>query len=346
MRRVSVAALEAGMVLARPVLDLQGRILAKAGTAVSPALIARAAGFGIQALYVEDPRFAGIDLSDEVPQAVVAGVIDLFGRLAKAYDAATPPRLDPTEVDRLVDGITESVDPAQPLSLLRPRDEATYLPIQAVNGARLALAAAAAAGQGMRARDAATAALLRDVGMLAVPEAVRRRPGPLTAEETAAVREHVARSLELASHPYWNPFVKVAMSRHHERLDGSGYPAGLAGDDVHPLGALLGAVDCYCALVAPRPHRPAYRPEEALEMLLGLADWQLSAPAVRAVAGCVGLYPRGAVVRLSTGDEAVVTHPGRGTYERPRVRLLGDGSELDLRAREHLHTQIAAVVDA
>lgn len=346
MRRISVARLEAGMALARAVTDLKGRMLARAGNPVSDDLRARLANFGIDTVYVEDPRFAGIDLADEVPQTLIAEVSALFADLVQAFAAGRTPAPDPTQAARIADDLIEWTETGEPLALLRPRDETAYLPIQAINGARLALTAAAYVDEGLRDRDLALAALLRDVGMLSVPLEIRGRPGPLTTAETAQVRAHVARSLATLQHPYWNPFVKVAVSRHHERLDGSGYPEGLAGDAVHPLGALLGTVDYYCALVAPRPYRPALRPEEALEMLLGLADWQLAASAVRAVAQCVGLYPRGTVVRLSTGEEAVVTHPGRGTFERPQVRRLADARPLDLGRPENLHIQIAEVLEA
>jgi HD-GYP domain-containing protein (c-di-GMP phosphodiesterase class II) len=331
------------MVLARAVRDEQGRTLLPAGVTVAPSLAGRLEALGIDRVYVVDPRFEGIAWTEEVPPGVRTRVLRLFGAWEAEQAAAGAVAVAPDPVRQLVAELLASVDPQEPVTLWIPADERRYLPQQAVNAARLAVAAAPLAGLGAHAADLAAAALVRDVGMLALPAELRARPawGP---EERAAVREHVAAGLAALDHPYWNAFVKVGVAQHHERWDGSGYPRGLAREAIHPVGALLGAADCYCALVSPRPHRPALPPEEALEMLLGMADWLFPAEVVRAVASCVGLYAPGTVVRLSTGEEAIVTHPGRGTYERPRLRLLGDGRDLDLGRPEHLAVRIASVV--
>ena len=338
MRRVSAEGLQAGMVLARPIRGPDGQVLVTAGARVGPGLSVRLARVGIDTVYVEDPRFAGLDLEDEVPAACRRLALDLWADLPAPADL--PGRIRP-----LMKLLEAATPPGQPVGLLRPGGEGQYLAIQAINGARLCLAAAPYVGQAPYAPDLALSALLRDIGMAKVPQEWRERPGPLSVEETGKVQAHVDAGVAVLEDPYWSPFVRLGVRQHHERLDGSGYPHQLSGDDLHPGGALVGAVDMLCALMCDRPYRPKLPPEEALDTLLGMADWLFPMRVVTAIARCLALYPLGTVVQLDSGAQAVVVHPGRGTQERPRVRLLDGGHEVDLGAPEHLRVRIAAVTE-
>jgi diguanylate cyclase (GGDEF)-like protein/putative nucleotidyltransferase with HDIG domain len=108
------------------------------------------------------------------------------------------------------------------------------------------------------------AAILHDVGKLAIPEHILAKTAPLTKEEFEKVKLHAsvgAEILERVNFPY--P-VATIVRHHHERWDGRGYPAGLSGESI-PLGSrILAAVDCFDALISPRPFRPAYSISEAL----------------------------------------------------------------------------------
>jgi diguanylate cyclase (GGDEF)-like protein/putative nucleotidyltransferase with HDIG domain len=109
------------------------------------------------------------------------------------------------------------------------------------------------------------AALLHDIGKLAVPEQIINKPGRLTPEEFERMKVHPivgAEILERVAFPY--PVAPIVRS-HHERWDGSGYPEGLAGDQI-PIGArILAAVDCLDALASHRQYRPALPLSEAMD---------------------------------------------------------------------------------
>lgn len=112
-----------------------------------------------------------------------------------------------------------------------------------------------------------TAALLHDIGKLAVPEHILSKPGPLTQEEFEKIRQHPiigAEIIEAVPFPY--PVAPLIRS-HHERWDGRGYPAGLKGEEI-PLGArILGLVDYFDALMAERPYHKAMSLEAAVGLL-------------------------------------------------------------------------------
>ena len=112
-----------------------------------------------------------------------------------------------------------------------------------------------------------TAALLHDIGKLAVPEHILSKPGPLTQEEFQKIRIHPQVGAEIISGvPFPYPVAPLILS-HHERWDGKGYPAGLKGDDI-PLGArILSVVDYFDALMSERPYHKAMSLDAALGLL-------------------------------------------------------------------------------
>jgi putative two-component system response regulator len=113
---------------------------------------------------------------------------------------------------------------------------------------------------------------LHDVGKVGVPDAVLLKPGPLTAPELELMRRHPEIGDTLCAPLQSLRSVRPIILCHHERLDGSGYPEGLRGDDVPLLAQIVGIVDVYDALTSQRPYRAALRPEEAVRHLIREAD--------------------------------------------------------------------------
>lgn len=112
-----------------------------------------------------------------------------------------------------------------------------------------------------------SAALIHDIGKLGVPDRILRKPGPLTEEEWAIMRQHPNIGADLIKDLEIYVDIVDIVRYEHERWDGSGYPKGLRGEEI-PLGARIVAVaDTYNALITDRPYRPAYSHEEALRMI-------------------------------------------------------------------------------
>jgi putative nucleotidyltransferase with HDIG domain len=112
-----------------------------------------------------------------------------------------------------------------------------------------------------------TAALLHDIGKLAVPEHILSKPGPLTQEEFQKIRIHPQVGAEIiAAVPFPYPVAPLILS-HHERWDGKGYPQGLSGEHI-PLGArILTIVDYYDAITTERPYHKALARDSAVRLL-------------------------------------------------------------------------------
>ena len=108
---------------------------------------------------------------------------------------------------------------------------------------------------------------LYEVGLIGVRESVLDKPASLTPEEVAHVREHVRIGLDILSPLVHLGSVLKFVADHHERLDGSGYPLGISGDEISLGGRILAAADQFDALTSPRAYRDAMDPVKSLTFL-------------------------------------------------------------------------------
>jgi putative two-component system response regulator len=108
---------------------------------------------------------------------------------------------------------------------------------------------------------------LHDIGMLAISPSVLQRPGPLEPEEFSLVKSHTVLGDELCRNLRFLHAVRPIVRHHHERLDGSGYPDGLQGNDVPLLAQIISVVDVYDAVTSRRPYQPIRSAEEAVHLL-------------------------------------------------------------------------------
>jgi len=148
---------------------------------------------------------------------------------------------------------------------------------------RIALAAGVAPGA---ADTIAQAGLLHDLGKIAIPERVLRKPGPLSEEEWAVMRRHPIVGAQIVAPLEFFADGAVIVRHHHERHDGTGYPDGLRGELI-PLGArILAVADVYDALTSDRPYRPRLARAEVVRRFDAEAGQTLDA---RLTALCVRL---------------------------------------------------------
>jgi HD-GYP domain-containing protein (c-di-GMP phosphodiesterase class II) len=111
------------------------------------------------------------------------------------------------------------------------------------------------------------AGLLHDVGKVGVPTSIIQKPGRLDDSEMDAIRLHPARGVELIGNIPFLEEVKSAVLHHHEKYDGTGYPAGLSGVNIPYFARIIGIVDAFDCLTSTRSYRPARGVEETLTIL-------------------------------------------------------------------------------
>jgi len=137
------------------------------------------------------------------------------------------------------------------------------------------------------------AAQLHDVGKLGVPDDILRKPAALTASEYEIIKQHPAVGAQIVSPLTFLSDVRPVIRDHHERPDGRGYPAGLSGQEIHPLARIISVADALDAMTSPRPYRPAKPLNEARAEVLSLAGEQFDRDAAEALRDNDVLYELG-----------------------------------------------------
>ncbi|MBT8136882.1 MAG: HD-GYP domain-containing protein [Gammaproteobacteria bacterium] len=178
----------------------------------------------------------------------------------------------------------------------------------------------------------ATGALLLDLGKVKVPDELLMRDGPLGDEEMEMVRQHVEYGVKmLARSGDFDDCVIEMVRTHHERFNGTGYPEGLKGTEIPPLGKIAGILDTFVAMTSQRPHADAMASYDVMRHLHQLADVEFQAELVEQFVQAIGMFPTGSLVELSTGEVAIVTEQNRIRRLRPRVMVVLGAEKVMLR---------------
>jgi HD-GYP domain-containing protein (c-di-GMP phosphodiesterase class II) len=168
-----------------------------------------------------------------------------------------------------------------------------------------------------------TIGLLADVGKTKVARSVLEKPGMLDPAEFTEVKRHVEIGLKLlkSSMNLPEPVIE-GISQHHERLDGSGYPMGLSGDQIGIYGRMAAIADSFAALVSTRPYANASSAQDALMNLYEWCGTSFHEPIVEQFVQAIGIFPVGSMVELSSGEIAIVLSHNRTKRLEPKVLII------------------------
>jgi len=162
--------------------------------------------------------------------------------------------------------------------------------------------------------------LLLDLGKVLLPQELLEHPGVLEPKDYALVQQHVNIGLDLLERSQSvSPFVRNAIAQHHERMDGSGYPHRLRGDQIDLPGRMAAIVDTFHGLTAVRAYANPLSVENALSALNEWSNTLFCQELVEHFARATGIFPVGTLVELRSGEVAAVVEQRPGP--RPRLRL-------------------------
>lgn len=254
-------------------------------------------------------RTAALDFMDTVMSSLAAGeIMDT----ASARDA----------VSDLADTVSRNTTASVWLTNLRERDE--YLTRHAVNVCVLMLAYGVHHGfQRTDLERMAMGALLMDVGMARLPNAILTKTGALSADEMELMMRHPQEGVEIVKTAGYVPReTREIIEMHHERLDGSGYPLGLQGAQLPLHARLAGLLDTYDAMTSPRAFQDATPADRVLQYLLNESESTFGSTPVQQLIQCIGLYPVGSLIELDNGAAAIVIGSRPDARVRPTVLLV------------------------
>ena len=235
-------------------------------------------------------------------------------------------------IETLAQAVVHNRSALMALTALKDYDDYTFTHM--VNVSILTMAQARGLGiDGPLLREIGLAALMHDIGKVKTPSEILNKPDKLTDEEFAIMKRHVVDGAEiLRGTPEIPSLAPVVAFEHHLRLDGTGYPHGVSRPTLNLATMLCGIADVYDAMRSQRKYQQAYPSERILAVLQRNDGKQFDQHLVRRFVQLLGIYPVGNLVRLNTGEVAIVLQVHAPDPYRPKVRVLltADGERLEL----------------
>ena len=250
--------------------------------------------------------------------------------------AQTEGRPDATAARSMIDGLAQAVAQNRTalLALTTLKNYDNYTFTHMVNVSILTMGQARGLGiDGPLLREFGLAALMHDIGKVRTPLDVLNKPDKLTDAEFVIMKRHVVDGAEiLRMTPDVPALAPVVAFEHHLRVDGSGYPSGVTRSSLNVGTMLCSIADVYDAMRSQRHYQKAFSTDRILAVLKRNDGTQFDQHLVRRFVQLIGIYPGGNLVRLNTGEVAVVKNVYAPDPYRPHVRVLVDreGKRLDL----------------
>ncbi len=235
-------------------------------------------------------------------------------------------------VEGLADAVTQNRTALVALTAMRNYDNYTFTHM--VNVSILTMGQARALGiEGRLLREFGLSALMHDIGKVRTPKEILNKPDKLTEAEFEIMRRHTVDGAEILRRTPEMPILApVVAFEHHLRMDGTGYPFGAKRSQLNLGTMMCGIADVYDAMRSQRSYQQAFPTDRILAVLKRNDGTQFDQNLVRRFVQLLGVYPPGNLVRLSSGEIAVVTQIHAPDPHRPRVRVLinKEGGRLEL----------------
>lgn len=330
MRKISLDRLTPDMKLGKSVCHGTS-ILIVAGTCNLNQFISNLERLGIYSLYVEDDVCEGIEIDDVVSDRTrmrcKKTLIHTFEKLGSNF---TVDRARVTDtVESLMEEIISHPDTLISLNEISCTDDDTL--DHSINTTIFSICMGLSLNYSRKQMlELAEGTLLHDVGKTVLDKKIVFKPGRLSTEEFEYIKTHAQLGYDLLTKVYALPETsrQIALC-HHERMDGSGYPYAMHGEQISEFCRIAAIVDVYEALIADRCYRKAIRPYHAMEILTEETAEKLDLGLSTLFMQNVAVFPNGTTVGLSDGRMGIVKSQNYSMPLRPIVRVvdLVDGTE-------------------
>jgi HD-GYP domain-containing protein (c-di-GMP phosphodiesterase class II) len=356
MRLLPVSQCRPGMRLAKKIFSEEGIVLLAEHMELSDRLIGRLEQCGVQYVYVEDHRTDDINpptlITEETFRMAVKEIRTNFRHLMerpKAKKGVSYPYVAAPfkqMMNHIIDDLSNNQDAMIMLMNMGTVDH--YLFQHSLNVCVYTTLLGMSKGYS---RDEVVTlgmgALLHDIGKTQISTNVLKKPGSLSNDEFELMKRHAQLGFELLKdEPNMPLLVAHCAFQHHERLDGSGYPRGIAGKDIHDYAKWIGLVDSYDAMTTNRVYRAPMLPHEAMERLYAGSGTLYEQHMLQHFRDKVAIYPIGISVTLHTCERGVVVDFNNSYPHRPIVRVLYNeaGEELAVPYEIDLSKQLTVMI--
>ncbi|MFD1957542.1 HD-GYP domain-containing protein [Paenibacillus thailandensis] len=332
MRLLPIQSCRPGMKLAKKIYSHDGLVLLAENVELTSRLLTRLEQTGIQYVYIGDPKTDDIVIPEIISEDTVRYALheikqsfrELMDRPKKRKGTVHPYVAKPFKkmMNRIIDDLSGQRDAMIMLMNMGSVDH--YLYQHSLNVCVYTTLLGMAHGYSHdELMTLGMGALLHDVGKTQISTNVLMKPGKLTDSEFEQMKLHAKIGFELLKDEPNIPLIVAHCAlQHHERLDGSGYPRGLKGPEIHEYAKWIGLVDSYDAMTTTRVYRDPILPHQAIEILYAGTGTLYEQHMVQTFRDKVAIYPLGISVKLQSGETGVVVDFNTSYPHRPIVRIL------------------------
>jgi HD-GYP domain-containing protein (c-di-GMP phosphodiesterase class II) len=358
MRMMPISLSRPGMKLAKKIYSDNGIVLLAEGVELTSSYIRRLGDNGISFIYIQDSRTDDLIipelLSDETQLHTIKAIRMAFQEFVdkpKSKNGTYPyvGRKMREVMHLIMDDLNRNKDAMIMLMNLHTVDH--YLYSHSLNVCVYATLLGMAHGYNHeQLMTLGLGAMLHDIGKTQISMQVLLKPGTLSTYEFEEMKRHTERGFYLLKDEPNIPLLAAHCAyQHHERINGSGYPRGIKGNEIHEYAKFIGIVDSFDAMTSKRIYRDTMLPHEAADVLYSGSDTLYDTTMLQLFRDKVAIYPIGLLVTLNTGQSAVVIDINSTYVHRPVIRVLTDEAGVDLKApfdmdlSKHLNILIAKI---
>ena len=309
--------------------DNSKTLLLKNGAILTNESINRLHRFNIPGIYIDD----GIKnplLTDELRKESILTIKEVFSFCEKNTTILNENTIHQVEsvAEKLVEQIYNNKEISVCIKELQTYDSDTYM--HSIGVAVLSIAIGTAMNLNKRELcSLGISALLHDIGKVKVPVEIINKPDKLTEEEFEIVKNHPNWGGDyFTEHKNVSDNIYMGIVGHHERVDGTGYPNALKGDEIPLFARIISVADVYESLTGKRSYRSPIRPLEAIEYIMAGAGRSFDQNVVQAFLKKIEPYPVGSYVKLSNRRCAKVIKSNRVNSLRPVIKISGEDDKV------------------
>lgn len=278
---------------------------------------------GITSVYIEDALSKGIEIPDAITEKVRLHCKDVLGEtLVSLREKGTFDEIELVEtIDQLLEEIMSRTDFLVSLSDIGTTDDSTL--VHSVNMTVFSLLIGKKLNYSYsQMRKLAEGCIIHDIGKVLIDPDVLYKPGKLTEREFEYVKQHTVLGYNIVKrNPLLSELSRIVCLSHHERVDGSGYPYGLMGDEIPEFARIAAVADVYDAITSKRCYHEEQNIYDAVDILMMEASSKLDTKLVTLFVRNIAIYPNGSLVQLSDKTYAIVKEQNKEMPMRPVVRV-------------------------
>jgi len=344
LKRIPIEELTPGMFVEGIAEQTGGSKLTQKGHVKSEETIAQLKSKGVTSVIIDTKKAKTVEASVEPVETVTIektkprkSLEDRVGDARRLYDEAKNIQIQVVDsikegkpidaapimeiADNLIDSIFNDQEAMLCATLIREKDD--YLLEHSLNVSILLTVFARFLNLPIdEINQLAIGGFLHDIGKIKIDDAILQKPGRLTDEEFAEIKNHVNYGLEsIEGMDGFSEISREVIALHHEKLDGNGYPNRLKGDEISRFGRMAAIADVYDAITAVRVYKGGSLASKAFRILMEDSGKHFDGPLVKQFIKCFGVYPVGTLVELKSGKLAMVVKDNPKDPLLPEVKV-------------------------